>query len=252
MANMTKILLLIVLTGCLFQSKAQNFCGESTRTLEESTSNTTLCSNDVLQLSYNAEDNTSNLPNYVYVVEGPGGLILLEEELSLNIIPAQLGATESDSLFVSGVAYNIENINFIISKLSDLYFCMDITKLSDRVCQEIANSNNEGELSKFSEALAFATTLGFTPPTTIEDVVLLINDINNQLNGALIACVAISNNGLGKDYYYIVDPGNSAQQTINLNSVIDTASYYLAKDVVVLDAGFYTNSEFYAAIGNCE
>lgn len=244
------IALLINLTlFCYQQTQAQ--CDETPLTLEEPI-DITLCSNDVLQLNYNAEDNTSTLPNYVYVVEGPNSLIIFEEgKPSLNIIPAQFGAIEGDSICVSGVAFNIDQINGIISLLSNSLIC-GIAGLNPEACQVIAALAEQGELSSLNDAIDFVTPLGVILPKTIEEIIASYTAIQSQVaTFGIDFCIAVSNNGIGKDYCYVVENCCSAPQTINLNSVIDTASNYIAKEVICLDPGFYTILDFDAEIEDC-
>jgi len=196
-------------------------------------------------------DNTSTLPNYAYVVEGPDGLTFLEDgDPPLDIIPAQFGATESDTLCVSGFAYDIVEVNGLISSLSNSLVCA-LAGIDAMTCQIIADLNAQGGLSSLNEALDFAVTLGATPPATTEEAITLLVDVDTQASLLGGICVAVSNNGIGKDYCYVVENCCLAQETINLNNVIITASNYVAKEAICLDVGFDTIVHFYATIEDC-
>lgn len=255
MANSIKIFLIIVLGGCVFAINAQNLkrsCGESTDTLVELSGKTILCRNDTMPISYNTENNTSTLPNFAYIIEGPNGLKIFEDG-NPPIMLTELGVNEGDTLYVSGFAYSLAEINGIIKVLSFYPLCRFIAELGVNTCQAISNINAQGGLKNLEEGLNLLIEVDAIPPIpTTQDIVDLENDLDSQASVVEGFCVAISNNGLGKDYFYIVERGSSVQQTINLNSVIDAASNHIAKETIFLDSGFYTNSDFYAAIGNCE
>lgn len=252
MANKIKIILQIILSCFALQNNAQILpCGETTDTLVELTGITTLCRYDTLPLNYNAADNTSNLPDYAYIIEGPNGLTILEDSDS-PIVPAQLGATEGDTIYISGIAYDIFVINIIIEVLSDFSLCVKSGDLGTSTCQAISYLYNQGGISSLDEGLDLLITVDALPPIpTTEDVIDLAPDLDSQASPAEGFCVAFSNNGMGKDYYYIVENCCSAQQTINLNNTINTESYHIAKEIICLGAGFYTNSDFSATIENC-
>lgn len=249
-----KVILISLLCTCALNTVfAQTGCGETTTTLVEASAKTTLCTNgsDTVKLTYNLADNTSALPNYAYVVEGPNGLVFLEVgDPPLNIIPAQFNAIPGDTLCVSGFAYDIAQVNDLIATLSNGFLCT-LAGIDAMTCQIIADLNAQGGLNSLNEALDFIATLGSSPPATTEEAIALLIDLDTQASALGGICVAVSNNGIGKDYCYLVENCCPAQQTISLDSMITTANNYIAETAVCLEEGFDTTEHFYAAIEDC-
>jgi len=231
----------------------QTGCAETTSTLTEPTGKTTLCTSgiDFVQLNYEVLDNTSALPNYAYVVEGPNGLVFLEAgDPPLDIIPSQFAAVSGDTLCVSGFAYDIAQVNEFIATLSNGFICA-LAGLDAATCQIIADLNAQGGLNSLNEALDFVAALGSSPPATTEEAITLLIDVDMQASSLGGLCVAVSNNGLGKDYCYVVGNCCPAQQIISLNNIINVGSNYVAESAVCLDVGFDTSVHFYAAVEDC-
>lgn len=249
-------IVLVLIAGSTFnQTYAQSSCGQTTASLVEPNGKTTLCTDgsDAVLLNYNLANNTSTLPNYAYIVEGPNGLSFLEAgNPSLSIVSAEFGAAAGDTICVSGVAYNIEEINGLISTLSNPFVCA-LSGIDAATCQIIAELNAQGGLSSLNEALNFAATIGSMPPSSLAEAIALLVDIDNQASALGGVCFAISNNGMGNDYCYIVE-NCCAPETIVLNSAVFSTTDYLAVSAICLDAGFEaaTTFDFYAGIENCQ
>jgi len=161
------IIFIVVSLVCI-QIYAQSSCGETTTSLIEPNGQTTLCTNgsDAVLLNYNPNDNTSTLPNYAYVAESPMGLVFLEEnDPPLSLLPVSYGAITGDTLCVSGFAYDVAEINNLISTLSNSLLCT-LAGLDAATCQIIADINAQGGLNSLNDALDFSVTLGATPPAT--------------------------------------------------------------------------------------
>lgn len=255
MINKIKILLIVLLCHGVFAVTAQNLiltCGETTDSLVKFSGKTTLCNNDTIPLSYNVLDNTSTLPNYAYIIEAPNDLIIFEQG-DTPITPAQLEAKDGDTLYVTGIAYDLVEINGLIEFLSDFETCRENGERGVNTCLAISYVNDQGGIKRLDEGIDLLIEVDALPPMpTTENVISLAINLDEEASSADGFCVAFSNNGFGKDYYYIVNNWSSAQLSITLNNVIDVASSYIAKEVIFLDQGFYTNSDFYAAIENCE
>jgi len=249
-----KIILISVLCTCTLKTVfAQTGCGETTATLVEASAKTTLCTNgsDAVKLTYNLADNTSALPNYAYVVEGPNGLVFLEAgDPPLNIIPAQFGAIAGDTLCVSGFAYDIAQVNDLIASLSGGIFCGLV--FDAMTCQIISDINEQGGLNSLNEALDFVATLGSSPPATTQEAITLLMDVDTQASILGGICVAVSNNGVGKDYCYFVENCCPVQQTISLDTTNTAANNYVAELAVCLEEGFDTSIHFFATIEDCQ
>lgn len=234
---------------------AQSSCGQTTAGLVEPNGKTTLCNDgsDAVLLNYNLADNTSTLPDYVYVVEGPGGLAFLEAgNPPLNIEPASLGAATGDTLCITGVAYDIAEINSLISTLSNGLIC-GLAGIDAATCQIIAQLNAQGGLSSLNDALDFSVTLGSTPPSTIADAIALLVDIDDQASALGGVCFAVSNNGMGNDYCYIIE-NCCPPETIVLDNIISSSTDYFALSTVCLNDGFEVAASinFYAGIATCQ
>lgn len=249
------IVLVLIANSIFNQTYAQSSCGQTTANLVEPNSKTTLCTNgsDAVLLNYNSADNTSTLPNYAYVVEGQNGLAFLETgDPPLSIEPAGFGSTAGDTLCISGVAYDIEEINGLISTLSNGLIC-GLAGIDLATCQIIAELNAQGGLISLNDALDFSVTLGSMPPSTIAEAITLLVDIDSQASALGGVCFAVSNNGAGNDYCYIIE-NCCAPETIVLNNALSSTIDYLAVSAVCLDVGFEvaTTIDFYADIENCQ
>jgi len=254
MQQISRTLIILVSIGlAIIQAYAQSSCGKTTASLTEPNGTVTLCTNgsDSALLSYNITDNTSSLPNYAYVVEGPNGLAFLEDgDPSINIIPAEFGAINGDTLCVSGFAYDVAEINGLISTLSNSLVCV-LAGFDAATCQIIADLNAQGGLSSLNDALDFAITLGAIPPATTEEAIILLTDVDTQAAALGGVCFAASNNGAGKDYCYVIENCCPAQDVVSLSNNISSASNYVAETAVCLDIGFDVTTHFYATIENC-
>jgi len=249
-----KFFFILIITFSTIQSYAQSSCGQTTANLVEPNGKTTICNNDsdALLLNYNSADNTSTLPNYAYVVEGPNGLSFLEvDDPSFLLSPTQLSANIGDTLCLSGFAYDISEINGLISQLSSGLIC-SLAGFDAATCQVIADLDAQGGLSSLQDALDFTVTLGSTPPATTEEAIALLVDVDSQASLFGGVCFAVSNNGMGKDYCYIIEDCCTAQDIITLNNNILFTTDYLAKSVICLEIGFVAEVSFHAAIERCQ